>query len=138
MVSSAFNIPVRIYIEDTDAGGIVFYANYLKYFERARTELIRSLGYSLRASLDQGVSYVVHSIALKYHTPALLDDVILVSAQLSKLGKTYMCFEQDARKDNGQLLVSATVKIACVALPELKPRVLDSELRSALKQHLQE
>lgn len=137
MESKEFGIPVRVYIEDTDAGGIVFYANYLKYFERARTELIRSLRYSLRAGLNNGLSYVVHSIELKYHMPALLDDEIQVSARLSKLGKTYMIFDQQAHRGSS-LLVSAKVKIACVSYPGLKPRALDSELGSRLKQYLQE
>ena len=78
-----FRLPIRVYVEDTDAGGIVFYANYLKFMERARTELMRSLGFDKPALFD-GLQFVVHEVALKYHSPAILDDEIIVTAVLSK------------------------------------------------------
>ena len=127
-----FSIPVRVYIEDTDAGGIVFYANYLKFMERARTEYIRSLGVELRAGMKQNISYVVHSLEIKYQKPAKLDDLVIVTANVSKVGKSYLVFEQYVIDENETVLVSAQVKVACVALDSGKPRALGSELINAL------
>lgn len=130
--NQCFSIPVRIYIEDTDAGGIVFYANYLKFMERARTEYIRSLGVELRAGMKQNISYVVHSLEIKYQKPAMLDDLVIVTANVSKVGKSYLVFEQYVIDENKTVLVSAQVKVACVALDSGKPRALGSELINAL------
>jgi tol-pal system-associated acyl-CoA thioesterase len=73
--ASVFSLPIRVYVEDTDAGGIVFYANYLKFMERARTEFMRSLGFDKPALFD-GMQFVVQEVAVKYHSPAVLDDQI--------------------------------------------------------------
>lgn len=127
-----FSIPIRVYIEDTDAGGIVFYANYLKYMERARTEFIRHLGIELRADLKENISYVVHSLEVKYHKPAKLDDLLLVSAHVLKVANTYITFTQEVYAECGALLVSAQVKVACVSLDDGKPRRLSEKLTSAL------
>jgi tol-pal system-associated acyl-CoA thioesterase len=127
-----FSIPIRVYIEDTDAGGIVFYANYLKYMERARTEFIRHLGVELRAGLKENISYVVHSLEVKYHKPAKLDDLLLVSANVLKVANTYITFTQEVYAECGALLVSAQVKVACVSLDDGKPRRLSEKLTSAL------
>ena len=81
--SAEFSLPIRVYVEDTDAGGIVFYANYLKFMERARTELMRSLGFDKPALFD-GMQFVVHEVGLKYRSPAILDDEIFVTARLTK------------------------------------------------------
>jgi len=127
-----FSLPVRVYIEDTDAGGIVFYANYLKFMERARTEFIRHLGFELRAGLQENISYVVHSLEVKYHKPAKLDDLLSVSAEVSKVANTYITFTQKVYAECGALLVSAQVKVACVSFDEGKPRRLSEKLRCAL------
>lgn len=123
-----FKLPIRVYIEDTDIGGIVFYANYLKYFERARTEYIRSLGFELRGGFEEGVSYVVHSLDIKYLAPATLDDMVYVSASVVALGRTYMLFSQTVESESGKCLVEGKVKVACVALDGNKPRALPSQL----------
>lgn len=133
MDNNCFEWPVRIYIEDTDAGGIVFYANYLKFFERARTEMVRSLGVELRQGLERGISYVVHSAELKFLSPARLDDEILVTAEVEKLGKTYMLFDQAAKAECGKVLATARVKVACIDYPSMKPRPLEENLISAIK-----
>lgn len=130
---SSFEIDVRVYIEDTDAGGIVYHANYLKYLERARTEFVRGKGFELQKSFETGVSYVVHSMALRYHQPARLDDVLRVSVELDKVAKTYFSFKQNIFAVDGELKLSADVKVACVSLPELKP----SRLPAGLKQQLE-
>ena len=127
-----FKLPVRVYIEDTDAGGIVFYANYLKFMERARTEFIRQLGVELRAGLQENISYVVHSLEIKYHKPAKLDDLLSVSVEVIKVANTYITFIQKVYSECGVLMVSAQVKVACVSLDEGKPRRLSEQLKHAL------
>lgn len=127
-----FSLPVRVYIEDTDAGGIVFYANYLKYFERARTELMRSIGYELRNGMKKNINYVVHSLELKYLHSARLDDLIQVHALIEKIGRTFIVFKQWATDENDLTLAEGMVKVACVNLDTAKPRVLPTELLEKL------
>ncbi len=127
-----FGMPIRVYIEDTDAGGIVFYANYLKFMERARTEFIRSLGIELRSGMQENVNYVVHSLDIKYKKPARLDDLVVVTAKLLKLGRTYLLFEQQVIDEDENTLVTAEVKIACTSLDSGKPRALSRDLVNAL------
>ncbi|MBP6781246.1 MAG: YbgC/FadM family acyl-CoA thioesterase, partial [Ottowia sp.] len=94
---TAFEFPIRIYWEDTDAGGIVFYANYLKFFERARTEWLRALGIHQRTLREQsGGMFVVADAALKYLRPARLDDELVVTAQLQEAGRAGMVLAQQA------------------------------------------
>jgi len=130
---SVYRLNVRVYVEDTDAGGIVFYANYLKYMERARTELIRSLGIELRASLKFNVSFVVHSVDIKYLQPARLDDQLVVTARVGKVARTYMVFQQSVLSLSGDCLTKAVIKVACVDLEKGKPRKIMPELHQALK-----
>lgn len=125
---AVFSWPVRVYIEDTDAGGIVFYANYLKYLERARTEYLRSVGFELRQGMADGISYVVHSLELKYQRSARLDDWIEVHVKVEKVGRSYLLFQQWVTDEKGHRLVTARVKVACVNLDSAKPRALPSEL----------
>lgn len=97
MTRMAFQLPIRIYWEDTDAGGIVFYANYLKFFERARTEWLRSLGIQQHALREQtGGMFVVNAAQLQYHRPARLDDEILVTAHMQSSGRASMTIAQQA------------------------------------------
>src|SRR5690554_5056487 len=95
----SFGWPVRVYIEDTDAGGVVFYANYLRYLERARTEYIRSLGFPRVIVLEEGLNYVVHSLSIQYRKPAVLDDQLYVTADVVELGKTWMKFSQQVFRE---------------------------------------
>lgn len=132
--TSGFVWPVRVYIEDTDAGGIVFYANYLKYMERARTEWARSKGVQLRASLQDGISYVVHSLTVNYHQSARLDDELLVSAEISAYGRTWFEFEQVVSRTTDEArLVSAKVKVASTDLQSGRARRLDRALMYAIE-----
>ena len=105
--SAKFSLPIRVYVEDTDAGGIVFYANYLKYMERARTELMRKLGFDKPALFD-GMQFVVHEVSLKYHSPAVLDDQICVTAGYTQRSRrvTFEMTQQVFRDD--QLLVEGS------------------------------
>ncbi len=125
-------INIRIYIEDTDAGGIVFYANYLKFFERARTEFFRARGFELRRGLASNINYVVHSLSVQYKKSAYLDDKITVTGQAIKVGKTFIVFKQLALNEEGEVLVEAEVKIACLEFNTTKPRRLPNELLAAL------
>jgi acyl-CoA thioester hydrolase len=112
-----------VYWEDTDAGGIVFYANYLKFFERARTEWLRSLGIGQQSLREQcGGLFVVSETAVRYLAPARLDDELLVSAQLLKGGRGSLTIGQQARqRTSGQLLCEATIRIGWVDAASLRP-----------------
>ena len=119
-----FTWPVRIYYEDTDAGGIVFYANYLKFFERARTEWLRSRGVDQHALAQQdGAMFVVKNASIDYQAPARLDDVLNLTLGIEKLGRASVHFVQQAWC--GELLLcSAQVKVGCVDTVTLRPRAL--------------
>lgn len=120
-----FHWPVRVYIEDTDVGGIVFYANYLKFMERARTELVRHQGVSLRNSLHEGVGYVVHSLDVRYLAPARLDDLLWVTAEPIACSKTSFTLRQQViHQTSGNLLVEGRIRVACVSSSTGKPRAL--------------
>lgn len=121
---SAFDWTVRVYYEDTDAGGIVFYANYLKFFERARTEWLRAAGVGQQELLDAiGVAFVVKSASLDYHAPARLDDVLTIRTTVEKLGRASVQFAQQAWRGD-LLLTSASVKVGCVDTATMRPRPL--------------
>lgn len=127
-----YSLPIRVYIEDTDAGGIVFYANYLKYFERVRTELVRASGYQLRAGMEQNINYVVHSLDIRYIKPARLDDELVVHAKVVKISKTYFQVRQWATNAEAEVLVEGNVKVACVEFDTGKPRKMPAALVEAL------
>lgn len=133
MSNAAISIPVRVYIEDTDAGGIVYYVNYLKYFERARTELMRAAGFAKAALPDAGAMFVVHAMQVEYHRPAVLDDALTVSARVATLGRARLVFAQEVRRDEA-LLCSAEVTVACVDPATRKPCALPAAVRESLKQ----
>lgn len=120
--SAKFSLPIRVYVEDTDAGGIVFYANYLKYMERARTELMRKLGFDKPALFD-GMQFVVHEVSLKYHSPAVLDDQICVTAELHKATRVTFEMTQQVFRDD-QLLVEGSVRVACIDARGKRPKAM--------------
>ena len=132
----AFEHPVRIYWEDTDAGGIVFYANYLKFFERARTEWLRSLGLNqseLREST--GGFFVVSETSVRYLQPARLDDELLVTARLEETGRASLIIAQQARlKQDGALLCEGTIRIGWVDAEHLRPARIPAIILEALEQ----
>ena len=132
----AFEHPVRVYWEDTDAGGIVFYANYLKFFERARTEWLRSLGLNqseLRHST--GGLFVVSETSVRYLQPARLDDELLVTARLAQAGRASLIIAQQAsmRRD-GALLCEGTIRIGWVDAQRLRPARIPPIILKALEQ----
>ena len=127
-MATAFQLPIRIYWEDTDAGGIVFHANYLKFFERARTEWLRSLGIEQQALREKiGGLFVVGEMQLRYVAPARLDDALLVTAQLQAAGRASLTLLQEAflfgstPDAPAQLLSAATVRIGWVNAQTLRP-----------------
>ncbi len=111
-----FSITTRIYVEDTDYGGIVYYANYLKYMERARTELIISLGYTLTEFAEKGFHFVVHKAQITYSQPAKLNDLLEITATVSHIGNSSMTFSQLARNQNNQDLIYAEAEFNLVCV----------------------
>ena len=116
-----FRLPVRVYYEDTDAAGVVYYANYLRFCERARTEWLRALGFEQQALLaDQGVGFVVRSVHADYLSPARLDDEISVVSTISGLRKASIVFQQEIRRGDERLF-TAQVVLACVDWRRQRP-----------------
>lgn len=134
-LAAAFEWPVRVYWEDTDAGGIVFYANYLKFFERARTEWLRALGIEQQRLRDtEGAMFVVSATELRYHRPARLDDLLIVTAEVVEAGRASLTIAQSARIDgaNGQPLCEGRIRIGWVDAATLSPRRMPPAVLSAL------
>ena len=132
----SFQFPIRVYWEDTDAGGIVFYANYLKFFERARTEWLRSLGIAQGALRDStGGMFVVRETSVRYHRPARLDDELLVTARVETAGRASLTLVQEAfLRDGRALLCDGTIRIGWVDAASLKPARIPPNLLEAIQQ----
>jgi acyl-CoA thioester hydrolase len=131
--ADAFRWPLRVYWEDTDAAGIVFYANYLKFFERARSEWLRSLGFeqeALRASA--GIGFVVTDTAVHYREPARLDDVLEVTVQPVHVGLASLTVAQQARRA-GRLLAEGTIRVGCVDLGTFRPRRTPDDILARMR-----
>ena len=131
----SFEFPVRVYWEDTDAGGIVFYANYLKFFERARTEWLRHLGIEQQALRETtGGMFVVVETQLKYHKPAQLDDLLTVNASMLNKGRSSLVITQQAWRQAAQpmLLCEGTIRIGWVQAASLKPDRIPSSILERL------
>jgi len=133
-----FELPIRVYIEDTDAGGIVFHAKYLHYMERARTEWVRSCGVGLRAGLADNISYVVQRLDIHYAVAAKLDDELLVTAEPVAFGRVWMDFRQRVlRAADRKVLSDSNVRVACVALDSGRPRRLPENMQELLARNVQ-
>ncbi len=125
-----FILPIRVYFQDTDAGGVVYHANYLNFMERARTEWMRSYGYSNAGLMKEfGVVFVVRSLKLDYLKPALLDDMLSVTAQIKDIGRSRITMAQTVRRGDA-LLAEAEVHLVCVALESFKPVGVPEVLRN--------
>lgn len=123
-----FEWSVRIYYEDTDAGGIVYYANYLKFFERARTEWLRAAGIDQFAMVARhACMFVVKNTAVDYHAPARLDDELRLTVVVEKLGRASVQFMQEAWCGE-RLLASGTIKVGCVDVEKLRPGAIPEEV----------
>ncbi|MDR5793844.1 MULTISPECIES: tol-pal system-associated acyl-CoA thioesterase [unclassified Caballeronia] len=128
-----FEWPIRVYYEDTDAGGIVFYANYLKFFERARTEWLRACGIDQQRLADSSdILFVVRRTAVEYSSPARLDDVIRVVSRIERLGRASVDFHQEAWRD-GVLLASGDIRVASVDRASIRPAAIPDAVIEGLK-----
>jgi len=127
-----FSWPVRIYYEDTDAGGIVYYANYLKFFERARTEWLRSVGLNQdKLAQEEGLIFVVRRALLEFASPARLDDLLEVTVEPMKVARVYVDLAQEARCGT-RVLARAQIRVACLDRRNFKPVAMPQFLRDIL------
>ena len=128
-----YSFPVRVYYENTDAGGVVYHTEYLKFLERARTEWLRHLGFD-HQTLDRQhrVVFVVSSLHADFQRPARLDDLLAVSVRLESLGKVRCIFAQEIRRDD-EVLARAKVTVACVAGEAMKPAEIPEPLRKKME-----
>jgi len=130
---NAFSIPVRVYYEDTDAGGVVYYANYLKFFERCRTEWMRFAGHDQsQLAAEAGIGFVARKASCEYLKPARLDDELMVGLEVEKLTRVRVVFRQHVRRGD-QILVTGTVEIACVNMATMTPSAIPEFLHSKLE-----
>ena len=130
--AAPFSWPVRVYWEDTDAGGVVFYANYLKFFERARTEWLRSLGVGQQALREAtGAIFIVAETQLRYIAPARLDDALRVTVQLQQRGQASLHIQQQAWRGD-TLLCEGRIRIGCVDEGTFRPRRIPNEVLALL------
>jgi len=128
-----FSWPMRVYYQHTDAGGMVFHANYLSFMECARTELLQALGFDLgQLARRDGVLFVVHSAQIAYHRPALLHDALSVTARVRRVGRARIEFEQSVERA-GELLASAELTLVCVNAHNHKPIGVPAPIRAKLE-----
>jgi acyl-CoA thioester hydrolase len=135
-----FSWAVRVYYEDTDTGGIVFYANYLKFFERARTEWLRASGVTQQALAETArIMFVVRSTAVDYHAPAKLDDELKLSVTVERLGRASVNFYQEAWvEENGAVrrVASGRIRVGCLGMDDFRPTPLPQHIMMKLRQAL--
>ncbi|MDU0356068.1 tol-pal system-associated acyl-CoA thioesterase [Paraglaciecola aquimarina] len=115
---------IRVYYEDTDAGGIVYYANYLKFFERARTEWLRSFGTEQDILLEHSVGFVVKRVEMDNHAPARFNQLLRIESEIVELKRASLVFKQIVIGPNEQRLVSALIRVACVNMSNMKPQAI--------------
>jgi acyl-CoA thioester hydrolase len=129
---SPFRWASRVYWEDTDGGGIVYYGNYLRFLERARTEWLRSLGFSqLKLAEEPGVLFAVVSLTIEYRRPAKLDDELIITCEPAIQGSASVRFVQRIYRGANELLVEASVRVACIDARTLRPKRLPEFLTNA-------
>lgn len=129
-----FEWPVRVYYEDTDVGGVVYYANYLRFMERARTEWLRSQGFEQDELIrNQGVLFAVAAAEIRYRAPARFNDLLHVTARISERGRSRMHFEQKIyRPADGLHLTDGLIKVACLDAESFRPRAIPEEMERIL------
>lgn len=129
----SFIWPIRVYYEDTDAGGVVFYANYLKFFERARTEMLRAMGYEQDELLaKEGILFVVRSVQVDYLMPARFNEQLQVSAEVSVAKNASLTFAQQITRGNDALCVGV-IRVACLDAGTMRPQAIPKYLLEQLK-----
>jgi len=128
-----FILPVRVYYEDTDAGGVLYYANYLKFFERARTEMLRAMGYEQDELIaNEGIIFVVRAVQVDYLSPARFNELIQVSAEVTLAKKVSLTFEQLITRGD-VVLCTSTIRIACLDALTMRPKAIPENLLDLLK-----
>ena len=125
-------LPVRIYYEDTDAGGIVYYANYLKFFERGRTELLREANIEQDTLLEKNIAFVVKKVELDYVKSARFNELVTVKTEVIACRRASLEFKQEVLHESGELLCQATTLIACINLQKMKPMAIPSEITEVI------
>lgn len=137
-MSQRFEWPVRVYYEDTDAGGVVYHSQYLNFFERTRTEWLRALGYEQDRLIEQErVVFVVRRMEVDFHRSARFNELLTVSAEIAEQRRASLSFAQEIRRtDDGELLCSARVKVACVDAGNFRPRALPETLMTEIRTHV--
>ena len=128
-----FNHTVKVYYEDTDSGGVVYYANYLKFFERARTEWLREIGINQEFFLQQKLGFVVRKVEMDNLASAKLDDLLEVTSSIITLKRASLIFQQQITNQAKQVLCTATVRVACVDFSQDKPCAIPESILGAFK-----
>ncbi len=130
---NTFQFQVRVYYEDTDLGGVVYYANYFRFFERARSEWLRSLGVNQqRMATVEGIGFVVARAEVDFKLGARLDDLLTVSVKPVEVKRSYLWLEQEARQPDGRLCAGARIQAACVRHKDMKPQPLPEVLTARI------
>ncbi|KKO47992.1 acyl-CoA thioesterase [Arsukibacterium sp. MJ3] len=132
MSGNNFELPIRVYYEDTDAGGIVYYANYLKFFERARTEWLRALGIEQDTLLSNNIGFVVTKVLMDNKKSAVFNELLTVSSQISTLKSASVVFSQQIFNASAQLVCQAEIKVACVDKQAMKARPMPADILEVL------
>ncbi|MCE2949847.1 MAG: YbgC/FadM family acyl-CoA thioesterase [bacterium] len=126
-------LPVRVYYQDTDAGGVVFHAAYLSFLERARTEFLRSIGFDIGRLAEEGVLFALHRLEMEFLKPARLDDALQVTAAVGHLGRTSARFLQTVERADGSVAIRASLSLVCVSATRFRPMGIPEPLREALE-----
>jgi len=129
----AFRLPVRVYYQDTDAGGVVYHGAYLAFLERARTEFLRTLGYDIGRLADDGLLFVLHRVEMDFLRPARLDEALTVTAGVDRLGRSSTRFAQTIEREDGSVAVRAAVDLVCVSAQRFRPVSIPAALRATLE-----
>jgi len=132
--NQVFRWPVRIYYEDTDAGGVVYYARYAAFYERARTEMLREHGVHQQQLMEQRLAFVVRKMTVEYFSPARLDDLLEVQSEIVSLRRASMTFVQRILNPQGEVMSQAEFLIACIDPHQMKPIALPKSFVAEFKQ----
>lgn len=134
-MNNTFTFPIRVYYEDTDSGGVVYYANYLKFMERARTEYLRQFGYTYKGLKADDLLFVVRSVQIDYLKPAKHDDLLHVITRITDIGKASIAFEQtiQSAQDENLVFCVGNIKIVCVNAVIMQPCALPKSLLAEIQ-----
>ncbi|MDR0218489.1 MAG: tol-pal system-associated acyl-CoA thioesterase [Enterobacteriaceae bacterium] len=134
MSNMSFRWPIRVYYEDTDAGGVVYHAQYLAFYERARTEMLREKGFHQKYMLDEQIGFVVSRMTIDYRKPARLDDQLIVECEITRIRGASLTFTQRIVDYNDAVINSAECLVVCVNSSQMKPVALPKSIVAEFKQ----